>query len=86
MFDMVEQQPNAIGFGPNDVAVNSKVREVAIDGRLSIFPDYPCINTLAFVFKEKNRVGEVDAFLTFATSPAAAPIIRAAGGMPIIIP
>lgn len=86
MFNMVEEQPYAIGFGPSDIAINSKVREVAIDGRLSIFPDYPCINTLAFVFKEKNRTGDLRAFLAFATSPAAAPVIRAAGGMPITIP
>jgi len=86
MFNMVEEQPNAIGFGPSDVAINSRVREVAIDGRLSIFPDYPCINTLAFVFKEKSRSGDLRAFLAYATSPAAAPVIRAAGGMPITTP
>jgi hypothetical protein len=65
------------------VAINSKVRMLSIDGRLPTFPDYPSINTLAFVFKEKNRKGTLKDFLAFATSKEVAPIIRAAGALPM---
>ena len=65
------------------MALNSSVRMLIIDTRLPTYPGYPSINTLAFVFKEQSRSGELAEFLDFATSAAAAPAIRAAGGMPL---
>ena len=83
MFETVETQPAAIGFGPHDVAKNAKVKMLAIDGRLPTFPDYPSVNTLALIFKEGKLSGNAKAFVDFATSPAVAPIITAAGGVPL---
>lgn len=83
MFEAVMQQRSAIGFGPNDVAVNSGVRVLSIDGRKPTFPDYPSINTVAFVYKKKSLPGDAQSFLAFATSPTVAPLIRAAGGVPM---
>ncbi len=83
MFEIVETQPAAIGFGPHDVAKNAKVRMLAIDGRLPTFPGYPSVNILALIYKDGKLSGNAKAFVDFATSPAAAPIIAAAGGVPL---
>jgi len=83
MFETVETTPLSIGFGPLDVARNQNVKVLSLDGRLATFPDYPVVNTLALVFKEANHQGALQAFTEFATSPAAAQIILAAGGLPL---
>ncbi|AMV73430.1 substrate-binding domain-containing protein [Desulfuromonas carbonis] len=83
MFEAVETTPLAIGFGPLDVARNQNVKVLSLDGRLATFPDYPVVNTLALVFKEANRKGTLQSFVEFVSAPAAAPIISAAGGVPL---
>ena len=83
MFETVETTPLAIGFGPLDVARNQNVKVLSLDGRLATFPDYPVVNTLALVFKQTSHKGVLKAFVEFASSPAAAPIITAAGGLPL---
>lgn len=85
-FKQVETNPLAIGFGPHDVAKNSKVQTLSLDRRLPTFPDYPTVNTLGFVFKKANFDGTVKNFIEYATSAAAAPVITAAGGLPLLMP
>lgn len=85
-FQTVESDPQAIGFGPLDVAKNSKVRVISLDRRMPTFPNYPTVNTLGFVFKKTNYEGTVKQFVEFSTSSAAASVITAAGGLPLLMP
>lgn len=85
-FKQVESNPLAIGFGPLDVAKNSKVQTLSLDRRLPTFPDYPTVNTLGFVFKKANFDGTLKDFVEYATSAAVAPVITAAGGLPLLMP
>ncbi len=83
MIAAVEDHPAGIGFGPHDVAKNSRVKMLAIDGRLPTLAGYPSVNTLALIFKESGLSGNAKEFVEFATSAAAAPLLVAAGGVPL---
>lgn len=85
-FTQVEMNPLAIGFGPLDVAKNSRVRTLSLDRRLPTFPDYPTVNTLGFVFKKEKYDGTIKNFVEYTTSAIAAPVITAAGGLPLLMP
>jgi len=80
---LVMEKDNTIAFGTyaNAKAVNAKV--LSIGGASPTRPDYPYIGTLAFVFKEKNKIGIIARFLDFATSEASREKIKAAGGLPL---
>ena len=82
IFSLMKKQKNAIGFGPYDVAKNSDVQIIKIDGRDPTFTGYPSVTTLGFVFQEKNLTPPARKFLEFTTSTAANLPIIAAGGIP----
>jgi len=83
MFSLMQQQENAIGFGPYDVAKNSEVQIIKVDGRDPTFSGYPSVTTLAFVYQEKNLTPTARKFLEFSSSNAANLPIIVAGGIPI---
>jgi hypothetical protein len=79
----MKKEDRAIGFGPYDVAKNSDVQILKIDGRDPTFSGYPSVTTLAFVFQEKNLTAAAKKFLSYVTSNSANLPIIAAGGIPI---
>jgi phosphate transport system substrate-binding protein len=83
MFNLMTKENQAIGFGPYDLAENSPVRIVKVDGRGPTFSDYPSVTTLAFVYLEPGLTASARKFLDFATSTSANLPIIAAGGIPI---
>lgn len=82
-FIMMNKQENAIGFGPYDVAKNSEVRIIKVDGRDPTFSGYPSVTTLGFVYQEKNLTPTAKKFLEFTASNAANLPIIVAGGIPL---
>lgn len=82
-FQTVETTPGAVGFGPYDVALGAAVKVLQVDGRGPGDAGYPSFTTLALVYKDADRKGNLKAFLDFVTSGAAEPVIRRAGGLPI---
>ncbi len=83
IFSMINQKNHAIGFGPYDVAKNSPVRIIKVDGRAPTFSDYPSVTILAFVYQKKKLTPIATKFLEFATSKEANLAIIVAGGIPI---
>jgi len=81
-FSAVEEIPDSIGFGPYDVAKDSKTDILAIDGKKAVDSDYPSFTTLALIFKEKNKTGNIQKFLEFVKSENAREAVRNAGGIP----
>ena len=79
--DTLESKKGSIGFGPYDVAKNSDVRILSIDGISPTDPSYPSVTTLGFVYKDGRISGAAKSFLEYATSPAAHATIIAAGGV-----
>jgi phosphate transport system substrate-binding protein len=82
-FTIVESKSGTIGFGPYDIAKDSGVTIVQIDGKSPTDPGYPSFTTLALVYKEENRTGALGEFIAFATSSSARPAIEAANGIPV---
>jgi phosphate transport system substrate-binding protein len=82
MFALMQNQKSAIGFGPYDVAKNSVMRIIKVDGRDPMFSGYPSLTTLAFVYQEERLNENVRRFLEFALSAEANLPILAAGGIP----
>lgn len=82
-FRTVATTPGAIGFGPYDVALDAAVKVLQVDGRDPGDAGYPSFTTLALVYKKADCKGDLKVFLDFVNSPAAAPVIRRAGGVPI---
>lgn len=82
LFALMSKENQAIGFGPYDVAKNSGMRIISIDGRAPTFPGYPSLTTLALVYKDQNLTPAAKKFLDFATSKAAALPISVANGIP----
>lgn len=83
IFRMTNTEKHAIGFGPYDVAKNSPVRTIKVDGRAPTFSGYPSVTTLAFVFQQKKLTPIATKFLEFATSKEANLAIIVASGIPI---
>lgn len=83
IFSLMRQKNQAIGFGPYDVARNSAVRIIKVDGRDPSFAGYPSFTTLSLVFQQKNLTPAAKKFLQFAASPAASLPIIAGGGVPL---
>jgi len=81
MVERVESTPNAIGFGPYDVASKNAVKVVGLDGVMPLMANYPCVTTLSLVYKQETLSGPYAAFLQFATSPAAMLPISVGGGV-----
>ncbi len=79
---IVEQKADTIAFGTYGNAKNHQVKILNIDGQSPIDTGYPCFGTLALIFKEKNRKGNINKFVDFATSAAAHDAIKGAGGIP----
>lgn len=83
VFSLMNHKNQAIGFGPYDVAKNSGVQIIKVDGRDPTFAGYPSVTTLSFVYQQKNLTPAANKFLQFASSPAANLPIIAAGGIPL---
>lgn len=79
----VANKRGAIGFGSYGFAANRDVKIIDIDGKDPLAPDYPLALTLGMVFKEENRTGIIEAFVSFAQSPEAREPILRAGGSPL---
>ncbi len=82
-FSLMNKYENAIGFGPYDIAKNSEVRIIKVDGRDPTFSGYPSVTTLGFVYQEKNLTPAAQTFIEFATSSTANLPIIVSGGIPI---
>ena len=80
---VVETKAATIGFGPYDVAKNSNVDVLKIDGKSPTDSGYPSFGTMALIFKEKNKTGAIKKFVEFATSSAPHDVIKNAGGIPV---
>lgn len=76
----VENIKDAIGWAPQDVLQNANVNVLAVEGKKPGEPGYPSGVTLALIFKEKNKTGNIKKFVEFATSSIAQDAIRSAGG------
>lgn len=81
-FDIVGQKKGTIGFGPYDVAKAADVNILGIGGKKPLDADYPSFTTLALIYKEANRTGDIGKFIEFATSESASEPIKEAGGIP----
>ncbi len=83
LFAIMSAENHAIGFGPYDLAKNSGMQIVSIDGRAPSFPGYPSFTTLAFVYQKKNLTPAAKKFIDFATSSAANLPISVSGGVSV---
>lgn len=82
LLSRMQHQKSAIGFGPYDVAKNSGMKIIKVDGRDPMFAGYPSLTTLAFVYREERLSENARRFLEFALSAEANLPILAAGGVP----
>lgn len=82
LFARMQTRKSAIGFGPYDVAKNSVMKIIKVDGRDPMFAGYPSLTTLAFVYQEERLSENARRFLEFALSAEANLPILAAGGIP----
>lgn len=81
-FSVLKQKAGTIGFGPYDVAQTADVTVFTIDGKAPNDPAYPSFGTMALIFKEKNKTGDIKKFVEFALSDAAHDTIASSGGTP----
>jgi phosphate transport system substrate-binding protein len=81
-FSVLEDTADTIGFGPYDVAKTSNTKIIQIDGKGPTDPGYSCYVTMALIFKEKNKTGNIKRFVEFATSAVTHDVIRGTGGIP----
>ncbi|NQZ66793.1 MAG: substrate-binding domain-containing protein [Lentisphaeria bacterium] len=74
----------AIAFGtyPN-VIVNNNVHHLALGKLKATDADYPCVGSLALIFKEKNKKGNLGKFIDFVSTKLAKEAITKAGAIPI---
>jgi len=80
--DTIQGKESTIGFGTNDNMKKIDVIPVTIDGKGPSDAAYPYYGTLALIFKEKNKTGNIAKFADFVTSKATQEIIKRAGGLP----
>lgn len=81
MIDLISKKEGTIGFGPLDVAINSNLSVVNVDGKSPRDDGYPSIGTMGLIYKEENNTGAIKAFIDFATSDSASEVITKAGGI-----
>ena len=79
-----EGTENAIAFGTFINAKQYNVDIVTIGGKTPADSDYPYFGTLALIFKDANKIGNIKKFVEFATSAAAHDLIRQTGGLPLL--
>lgn len=80
--EAVQGREGTIAFGTYDNMKNIEVIVLTIDGKAPSDAAYPYYGTLAVIFKEKNKTGNIAKFVDFVTSKAAHEIIKKAGGLP----
>ena len=78
--EMVQAKEYTIAFGTYANAKEVDVTILAVDGKSPTDPSYPYAGTLALVYKETNKTGNVGKFIEFVTSTPARDIIQKAGG------
>ncbi|NOX25409.1 MAG: phosphate ABC transporter substrate-binding protein [Deltaproteobacteria bacterium] len=83
--DITEKNDDVIAFGDYSNVMNRRVVVLNINGISPTDPAYPYYGVSALVLKEKNRIGNIKKFIDFAISPAAAEVIKKAGGLPPLI-
>lgn len=81
--DAVQSKEGTIGFGTYDNTKGIDVITLTIDGKAPTVAAYPYYGTLALIFKEKNKTGNIAKFVDFVTSKAGREIIKEAGGLPL---
>ncbi len=82
-FGLMNKTDFSIGFGPYDVAKNSNMQIIKVDGRDPTFSGYPSVTTLGFVYQKKSLTSAAQKFLDYSTSSQANLPIIVAGGIPI---
>lgn len=80
--ELAEKKANTIAFGTYANARNHNVKILSVEGKEPTGSDYPYVGTLALIYKEKNKVGNIKKFVDFATSSAAHDAIKGAGAVP----
>ena len=80
--EAVQRKEGSIGFGSFDNTKNTEVTTLTIDGKAPTDAAYPYYGTLALIFKEKNKAGNIAKFADFVTSKAAQAVIKEVGGLP----
>lgn len=80
--ETVQSREGTIAFGTYDNAKAANVITLTIDGKSPNDAAYPYYGTLALIFKEKNKTGNIAKFVDFVTSKSAQGIIKGAGGLP----
>lgn len=80
--EFVESVKDTIAFGTYGNAKTYNVNVLSIEGKNPENDDYPYTGSLALIFKEKNRKGDLLKFIEYVRSPAASDAIRKAGGLP----
>jgi phosphate transport system substrate-binding protein len=78
--EMVQAKEHTIAFGTYANAKEVDATILAIDGKSPTDISYPYVGTLALVYKEKNKTGNIGKFIEFVTSAPAQEIILKAGG------
>ncbi len=81
--EAVQGREGTIAFGTYDNMKNVEVITLTIDGKAPSDAAYPYYGTLAVIFKEKNKTGNIAKFVDFVTSKAGREIIKEAGGLPL---
>ena len=80
--ETVEAKAGTIGFGPYADALGADVRILTVGGVSATDAKYPSTGTLALIFKDQSKKGNVAKFLEFASSAAAHEAITSAHGLP----
>lgn len=80
--ELVQSTAGSIGFGTYADARNYDVAILKISGKYPTESDYMYFGTLALIFKEGNKTGNIQKFVDFADSKAANKAIESAGGIP----
>nr|WP_320014100.1 substrate-binding domain-containing protein [uncultured Desulfobacter sp.] len=80
--ELTQAKADTIAFGTYANARNYNVDILSINGTSATSADYAYVGTLALIFKEKNKTGNIAKFLDFATSDAAHAAIKEAGAIP----
>ena len=81
-FAVVTKKAGTIGFGPYSNAMQANVNILTIDGTSATDPGYPSSGTMALIFKEESKKGNISKFIAFVTSSAAHDAIRSAHAIP----
>ncbi len=81
--ELAEKKADTIAFGTYANARNFGVEILTIEGKLATDSDYPYAGTLALIFKEKNKSGNIKNLVEFASSPSSHDAIKQAGATPL---